>query len=201
LYWLKASKESKYCFFQPHDDHAEPDFILSQVALLEKNSTAVLCVPGIKNTYSDGKSHSVILTDFCTANSPSKRISQLVNWEDNWWAAVHGLHRSEFIEKIIPVKYLRFGEKEFALDLIWLIKLASWGPFVCSDKVLFEKFYSKKTLSGSWKYNFKNRSAVYLAIAEETFSFQIAFIEKTRVFQSILHKSFGSVLRKIGLSK
>jgi hypothetical protein len=91
---------------------------------------------------------------------------------------------------------LRFGEKEFALDLIWLIKLAGLGQFICSNKVLFEKFYSKKSLSGSWKYNFVNRSAVYLAIAEETLSIPVRSIEKVRIMIAILKKSLKSLLGK-----
>lgn len=200
--WHQVSSKSEYCFFQPHDDIPSPDFIIAQVELLEQNSSAVLCVPGIKNTYPDGKSRSFVLSNLGTSALPSQRIIPLVNWEvENWWAAVHGMHRSKFISKIIPVDYLRFGEKEFALDLIWLIKLASWGPFICSDKVLFEKFYSEKSLSGAWKYNFVNRSAVYLAMAETTMSLAISPIEKSKILLAITKKSFGSIARKIGLSK
>lgn len=200
-YWAKAADESTYCFFQPHDDLARKNFIKAQVALLEQNPSAVLAIPGMENHYPDGKSTSSIHTDFCNSTVPFQRISTLVRWEDNWWSAVHGIHRSKYISKVQPVNYLRFGEKEFALDLIWLFKLAGWGPFVCCEEVLFDKYYSKKSLSGSWKYNFVNRSAVYLAMAEETFRLPVPLKDKFQILMSITDKSFDSLKRKLGLSK
>lgn len=197
-FWLAAAENSDYCFFHPHDDIPEPDFILDQVTFLEKNPKASLCVPGIKNTHFDGRSSQTIHRDLGKSDRPSKRIIPLVKWEvTDWWAAYHGIHRSKFIPKILPVKPLRFGEREFALDLIWLIKVASHGPFVCSDRILFEKHYAKTTLSGQWKYNFTNRSAVYFAMAEETVRLPISIPEKSAILQAILKKAFASVVNKI----
>ncbi len=200
--WEKCAIESTYSFFHPHDDLPFPDFIAAQVELLEKNPHAVLCVPGIKNSYTNRKSESLVLTGFCNAEKASDRIKELVSWGvPGWWAAVHGVHRSAIISKVNPVPYLRFGEKEFALDLIWLIRLAGHGPFVASDQILFEKFYSDQTLSGSWKYNFKNRSAVYFAMAEEVSKLPIPVAEKAKVLQAIAKKSLESIFRKVGLAK
>lgn len=200
--WEKCAKESVYSFFHPHDDLPFPDFIATQVELLEKNPQAVLCVPGIKNSYTNRKSESLLLTGFCSAEKASDRINQLVSWEaPGWWAAVHGVHRSALIPNVNPVPYLRFGEKEFALDLIWLIRLAAYGPFIATDQILFEKFYSDQTLSGSWKYNFKNRSAVYFAMAEEVSKLPIPIAEKAKILQAIAKKSLESIFRKVGLAK
>jgi glycosyltransferase involved in cell wall biosynthesis len=197
-FWNSCSKLSDYCFFNPHDDTPEPDFISNQVNLLEQNPKAVLCVPGIKNTYSNGESNQTIHRNIGTSLLASDRIIPLVNWEiEDWWAAYHGIHRSDYVAKVFPVRPNRFGEKEFALDLIWLIKLASLGMFVCADKVLFEKNYSKKTLSGQWKYNFINRSAVYLAMTEVVFQLPISGVEKLKIFKSILNKALGSIWNKI----
>jgi len=200
--WDICASESKYSFFHPHDDTPYPNFISDQVDLLEKNQEAVLCVPGMQNNYDGKKSESFILQNLCTSKSPSERISQLVSWEiRGWWAAVHGLHRSEYIKEINTGEFLRFGEKEFALDLIWLIKLTAKGPFIASDRILFEKHYSTSTLSGSWKYNFKNRAAVYFAMAEEVIKLNLPLKEKASSLKAIGKKSFDSLRRKINLSK
>ncbi|WP_111669124.1 glycosyltransferase family 2 protein [Algoriphagus litoralis] len=196
--WQKAAKESDYCFFQPHDDVPFAEFVAAQVDLLQRYPNASLCVPGMKNNYADGRMNSTILQNLGTSDCAGLRIKPLVTWEvEGWWAAYHGLQRSRFIPSILPIDYLRFGEKEFALDLIWLIKMAALGPFVCSDQVLFEKFYTVKTLSVQWKYNFKNRSAVYLAMAEAVFGMRIPSQDKWMIWKEILKKSWKSLLMKI----
>ena len=196
--WQKAANVSDYCFFHPHDDIPYPDLGAEQVALLEKKPSASLCVPGMKNSYDDGRMKLTLFENFGTSKQVGLRIKPLVSWEvDGWWAAYHGLHRSKFISSILPIDYLRFGEKEFALDLIWLIKMAALGPFVCSEQVLFEKFYTGKTLSVQWKYNFKNRSAVYLAMAEVIFGMPIPIQDKMIVWKAILGKSWNSLITKL----
>ena len=201
-FWKSCAEESDYSFFSPHDDIPEPDFISDQVNLLEQNQEAILCVPGIKNTHSDGRSSETIHNELGISTRPSERIIPLIKWEiTDWWAAYHGIHRSKFISKVLPVKPLRFGEKEFALDLIWLIKLASQGQFVCSDRILFEKHYSKETLSGQWKYNFINRSAVYMSMAEEVVKMPIPITEKAAIMIAIFQKAVDSIVNKIKLSK
>ncbi len=200
--WTKSSEAGDYCFFQPHDDLPNPDFISVQIDLLEQNPEATLAVPGIKNTYPNGKSFDTIISGLGTDPSPAERIIPLVKSNlQGWWAAIHGIHRSKFIPKVNPVNYLRFGEKEFALDLIWLIKLASHGPFVCTEKVLFEKFYSDQSLSGGWKHNFKNRVSLYLAISEEVVKMSISPVEKLKIFGAIFEKTFGSVKSRLKLPK
>lgn len=201
-FWNLCAKESIYCFFHPHDDLPFPNFISAQVEILEKHPNSTLCIPGIKNSFASGKSKTILFDQWTVLDSPSQQIIPLVNWEvDGWWAAIHGVHRSKFISKVNRVNYLRFGEREFALDLIWLVKLAGYGPFVCADQVLFEKFYSDQSLSGSWKYNLKNRSAVYLALSEEVLKIPIPLSEKLKIFKAILKKSFSSAKRKLFLSK
>lgn len=194
LYWAKVSVESDYCFYQPHDDLNEPNFISYQVDLLEKNREAILCVPGIKNTR-DGKSNSVIVRDMGMAERVPDRIVPLMHWEiKSWWTAIHGLHRSNFIPKVLPINYLRFGEKEFALDLVWLVKMAAYGRFVCADRVLFEKVYSNKTLSGSWQYNTKNRLAVYVAILELVLTLPLDVRDKVAIFGSMFRKLLRALM-------
>lgn len=201
-FWKSSAEKSEYCFFHPHDDIPYQNFILDQVNLLEQNPNATLCVPGIRNTHFHGGSSQTIHHELGVSPHPSKRIVPLVNWEiPDWWAAYHGIHRSNFIQKVLPVKPLRFGEKEFALDLIWLIKIASHGPFVCADRILFEKHYSKNTLSGQWKYNFINRSAVYLAMTEEVIKMNIPITEKLAIWNAIAQKAVASIVNKIRLSK
>ncbi|WP_262696700.1 glycosyltransferase family 2 protein [Algoriphagus lacus] len=201
-FWSTCAELSDYCFFHPHDDIPDPDFIFDQVNLLEQNPDATLCVPGIRNTHFDGRSSETIHSELGVSSRLSKRIVPLVKWEmTDWWAAYHGIHRSKFIPKVLPVKPLRFGEKEFALDLIWLIKMASQGPFVCADRILFEKNYSQKTLSGQWKYNFINRSAVYLAMAEEVIKMSLPISEKSAILNAIVQKAAASIGNKIKLSK
>lgn len=196
-FWKSCSEASDYCFFNPHDDIPEPSFISDQVILLEKNPQAVLCVPGIRNFYPEIESNHTIHTDLGTSEKVSDRIIPLVTWEvPYWWAAYHGIHRSNFVQKILPISSLRYGEKEFALDLIWLIKLATYGPFVCSDQILFEKHYSKKTLSGKWKYNFINRSSVYLAMVEVTLKSAIPISDKAAIMMEIFKKSANSITNK-----
>ncbi|OOG78846.1 glycosyltransferase family 2 protein [Algoriphagus sp. A40] len=201
-FWKITSESSDYCFFNPHDDIPKLNFISEQVVLLEKNPEAILCVPGMKNTYENGTSKDSIPHGFASSLRPEDRLIPLIKLEiPEWWAAYHGLLRSSFVPKILPIEPLRFGEKEFALDLVWLIRAASFGPFVCSDEILFEKVYTKKNLSIQWKYSFTNRSALYLAICEVIFKLPLSLSEKRIIFRAVLQKISFTILNKIPLFK
>lgn len=152
----------------------------------------------MKCNYANGTFESFILKELATSKNIRERLSQLTyNRTNGWWAAVHGLHRSEIVHKVNTIKFLPFGEKEFALDLIWIIKLASLGPFIGSDKILFEKMYAVDTLSASWQHNLKNYAALHFSIFELVVRLPIPKQEKIMILKNIANKIIKGLVRKL----
>jgi hypothetical protein len=104
---------------------------------------------------------------------------------DYWWAAYHGLHRSTAVAKILPVAKLLFGEKEFSVDLVWLVKMAFQGEFVTSKRILLQKNYLDKSLSASWSHNSINKTALWVAILREFRLAEIPSGEKNSLWKEV----------------
>ncbi|TDQ17237.1 glycosyltransferase involved in cell wall biosynthesis [Algoriphagus boseongensis] len=167
MLWMQAANKSKYCFTNPHDDLPYPNYISELVELLEKNPKASIAIPGMANQRPDETVVS-FYEDASDIEDVVERCFRIAKKDkDYWWAAFHGLHRSEFVEKIYPIDKLRFGESEFSLDLISFLKMGFFGPLVTSNQVLLKKVYLEKSVSHNWRHNSKNKSALWLAIFKE----------------------------------
>ncbi|MGK0253084.1 MAG: glycosyltransferase involved in cell wall biosynthesis [Mariniflexile sp.] len=164
--WNMAVDKGHYCFLNPHDDPPFPTFVSKQVKVLEKNSSAVLSIPGMENAYPNGEIIHSQYTAPVGKEDVVERVFTVIEGGKYWWAGFHGLHRSEAVKQILPVAKLRFGEKEYSLDSIWLIKLAFLGEFEQVPEVLFRKNYYANSLSKSWKRGIANKLARWVAIFE-----------------------------------
>lgn len=167
MLWLEASKNSGYCFTNPHDDLHYPEYISTLVRLMEENPRASLAIPGMENEYPDSTLYS-FYQDASGIEDTVERCFRIAKKDQHhWWAAYHGLYRSEFVSKIFPIDKLPFGESEFSLDLILMLKMGFHGQFVTSDKILFKKVYLDKSVSDKWKHNATNKAALWTAIWKE----------------------------------
>lgn len=165
--WLEAARESKYCFTNPHDDLLYPDYISTLVQLLEENPAASLAIPGMENEYVNTTLFS-FYKDASEIEDTVERCFRIAKKDQHhWWAAYHGLYRSDVIQKIFPIDKLPFGEAEFSLDLIIMLKMGFYGQFLTSDKVLFKKVYLDKSVSNKWEHNAINKAALWTAIWKE----------------------------------
>ncbi|WP_169719249.1 glycosyltransferase family 2 protein [Algoriphagus mannitolivorans] len=165
--WLESAKRGKYCFVNPHDDIPYPNFISDLVALMEANPNLSLAIPGMENEYWNSTINS-FYTDASDIEDPVERCFRVAKKDaEFWWAAYHALHRSDLIPKVFPLPKLAFGEREFSMDLILLLKMGFYGPFATSDKILFKKIYSKNSVSIQWKHNSKNKAALWIRILKE----------------------------------
>lgn len=168
LLWEIGSRESAFCFSNPHDDHPTPTYVSNLVNLLLAEPKAVVAIPGMRNNYSDGV---VIDSFFSSVSGPvdlSSRILILANRQvHRWWSAYHGLHRSNAVAKILPIKSLPFGEPEYSVDLIWIIKMAIQGEFTTNNQIDLVKYYRKESVSAKWKKGMINRLALWVAIIQE----------------------------------
>lgn len=163
--WKMAVDKGHYCFFNAHDDQPFPTFVSTQVKVLEKNSSAVLSIPGMENAYPNGE---IIHSQYTApvGKEVVERVFTVLEMGKYWWAGFHGLHRSEAVKQILPVSKLRFGEKEYSLDSIWMIKLAFLGEFEQVPEVLFRKNYYANSVSASWKQGIVNGLARWVATFE-----------------------------------
>ena len=194
--WKTAAENSEFCFLNPHDDIPFPEFISKQVELLILHPTAVLVNPGMRNTYWNNQTIDHLTGNLCMSDDPVIRIEQLLRKRQAyWWSAFHGIHRSTSIQKILPIIRNPFGEKEFSLDLIWLIKAASLGPFVSYPEPLFEKFYQKNSVSNKWKHSMKNRSALYFSLSRVVGSLPLKTGQRLKLYQILLNQ-IGQILRR-----
>jgi glycosyltransferase involved in cell wall biosynthesis len=195
--WLESAKESKYCFINPHDDLPYPDFISELVRLMEENPKASLAIPGMENEYWD---NSIIKAFYTHASDIENVVDRCfeVSKKDKvfWWAAYHGLHRSEFIPKIYPIDKLAFGEKEFSLDLISLLKIAFFGTLVTSEKILLKKVYSKTSVSTQWNHNTLNNAALWWAILKEIKKSPLSMNQKIQLKLKLYHLLMSRIINR-----
>lgn len=184
--WTKAAKESKYCFINPHDDLPFPSYVSELVELLEENTNAVIAIPGMKNIYPDGKIKNSFFSEASGSIDTTSRAVKIAKRDINyWWSAYHGLHRSTAVTKILPVSKLPFGEKEFSVDLVWMVKMALQGEFVTSKSILLQKTYLNKSLSANWSHNSVNKTALWIAILKEFRLAEMPSLEKNRLWKEL----------------
>lgn len=165
--WLEAAKRSKYCFINPHDDIPFPNFIEDLVRLMEAEPQLSMAIPGMENEYWNSTISSRY-TDASGLEDPVERCYRIAKKDQEfWWAAYHAMHRSDLIPKILPIKTLAFGEPEFSLDLISVLKMGFHGPFATSEKILFKKVYRKNSVSIQWMHNPKNKAALWMRMIQE----------------------------------
>lgn len=202
LLWLQAAQDSAYCFTNSHDDQRYPDYISTLVNLLEARPHACLAIPGMENSYVD-RSLSSFYREASDITDPVERCFQIAKKDkDHWWAGYQGLHRSEAVRKVFPIKRLPFGEREFSLDLILMLKMAFHGSFVTSDRVLFKKVYLQSSVSSGWKHGAKNRAALWAAIFREIRNAPLTKAQRRTLQTKLLSLLFARLSRRIApLSK
>lgn len=195
LGWLKTSERMweiavdhcDFCFSNPHDDHPTPHFVSNLVNLMRDKPNVVLAIPGMKNIYSDG---SVVDSFYKSASNEAdltKRTIQVAKRNVHyWWAAYHGLHRTSAVKKNLPISKLPFGEPEFTVDLVWVVKMALKGEFVTSDQILLHKYYIKNSVSNRWAHNSLNRLALWTAILKEFRIAEIAKEDKKKLWREVI---------------
>ena len=204
--WLQVSKDSSYCFCNPHDDHPGPEYITELVGLMEATPDSSIGIPGMKNVYSDG----IVIDSFYTYASeikdPVERCFRIAQKDKHhWWAAYHGLYRSKFVQKVYPIRKLAFGEKEFSLDLVSMLKMGFYGPFVTSDQILLTKIYRKSSVSSQWHHNSLNKTALWLLILEEIKKSPLSLKQKSELSKKLnsllisrLVNRISSLFKKVG---
>ncbi len=203
--WKLASEQSTYCFYNAHDDHPRQDYVDQLVELLEANPATVLAIPGMKNVYSDG----IIIESFYKAASnegdlPKRTLKVAKRNIHHWWSAYHGLHRSTTVQAILPLSPLPFGEPEYSVDLVWMVKMALQGEFVTSEKILLEKNYLKDSVSSGWKHSSFNRFALWTSILSEIRKSKITPNNKKEIWKMLLvlaGSKFKSRIRPSGINR
>jgi glycosyltransferase involved in cell wall biosynthesis len=196
--WKIAVDQSDYCFLSPHDDHLLPAFVSEQVEIMTQNPKAVLCIPGMENRFKDGNRFISTYLNPTEKPDPVDRVLSILDrGGHHWWAAYHGLFKSSTVKQIIPVKKLRFGEKEFCADLLWLIEISFLGEFVHSKNVLFSKNYDSKSLSASWKHGILNKAALWIGILDCIKQSPLLGDEKGRIRKGIFSLFTRKIARRI----
>ncbi len=195
--WGISSDRSDYCFFSPHDDHLFPNFISEQIEIFQENPNAALCIPGMNNCFKNGKNILSTFLDPTEKNDPVDRVEVILERKDWWWAACHGICKSSIIKQILPLKKLKFGEKEFCADLLWLIEISFLGELVHSKNVLFSKYYDSKSVSGSWKHGILNKAALWIAILESINRSPLPSDQKGRIKKRIFSLFAGKIARRL----
>jgi len=196
--WIAAAIESDFCFTNPHDDLPYPTYISELVSLLISQPNACLAIPGMENEY-----HDQTISSFYTHASGDLNVIDrtMVIIHRNihyWWAPFHGLHRSENVLKAYPISTLSFGEKEFSLDLVAIMKMGFYGQFVTSDKILFKKVYKKKSVSARWSHGLTNRLALWHRILKEIKNSSLHNEVKSAIYMRIISLGFQKLGSRIG---
>lgn len=196
--WILSAKDSEYCFINPHDDPPYPNFISKQLEALMANQEAVLCCPQMINRYDTGEVSKSQINSLGESENLVERVTEIIRRNTNfWWAAYHGLHRSDIVLKIIPMKKRFFGNGEFSKDLIWLMKMAFYGKFITIPELLFEKSYSKKTLSQSWKHTSHQKFSLWAVTIQEILDSEIPLKDKLKLLKIIVFGFIPKIKRRL----
>jgi glycosyltransferase involved in cell wall biosynthesis len=200
-FWLKAAMESDFCFTNPHDDLPYPRYISELVRLMIGNPGACIAIPGMENVYHDETISSFYNTASGNLDVVDRTLIVIHRNIHYWWAPFHGLHRSKAVLKAYPIPPLPFGEKEYSLDLISIMKMGFYGQFVTSGQILLKKIYSKTSVSASWKHGLINRLALWQAILREISRAELPTQIKLKIFKRIFLLGIKKSKLRIGLSK
>ncbi len=198
--WLAAARESDFCFTNPHDDIPSPRYISELASLLITNRGASLAIPGMENEYHDQTIHSFYTHASGDLDVVDRTMVIIHRNIHHWWAPFHGLHRSESVLKAYPISTLSFGEKEFSLDLVAIMKMGFYGQFVTSDKILFKKVYRKKSVSAGWSHGLTNRLGLWHTILKEIRNSSLQNDIKSAIYRRIISLGFQKLNSRIGLS-
>jgi glycosyltransferase involved in cell wall biosynthesis len=198
--WIEAAKESDFCFTNPHDDLPFPEYISELVRLLEANPNASVAIPGMENEYHDQNISSFYTSASGKLNVIDRTMTIIHRNIHYWWAPFHGIHRSTAVLNTYPISTLSFGEKEFSLDLIAIMKMGFCGEFVTSDKILLKKVYRKKSVSAVWSYGIVNRIALWHSIIREIKNSQLQREVKSAIYKRILLLGLQKMGSRFGLS-
>lgn len=196
--WLLSSQISDYCFINPHDDLPARNYIQFQVLALEKDPSASVCCIQMANHYWDGNIVRSNIQNFASSSETSERILEIISRRTMyWWAAYHGLHRSGFVQKIIPFKSNLGQKNEFSMDLVWLMKMTFHGPFLTIPDTLLVKKYSKSSVSNQWKHSPSQRIKLWSIIIQEIFSSELSKQIKLTVLFRIKKELLKKVLSRL----
>lgn len=196
--WIQSAADSDYCFINPHDDIPTEDFIKRQVSALEANPKASVCCIQMDNHYWDGKIVNSGIQNFASSDKIPERVLEIISRKTMfWWAAYHGIHRSEFVQKIIPFKSEIGQKNEFSMDLVWLMKMAFYGPFITIPETLLVKKYSKASVSNQWKHNFAQRRKLWKIIIQEILASELPNHIKAKVLLGIQKEFFKKGLSRL----
>jgi glycosyltransferase involved in cell wall biosynthesis len=198
--WIEAAKESDFCFTNPHDDLPYPNYISELTSLLIAAPRACLAIPGMANEYHDQTINSFYTNASGDLNVIDRTMIIIHRNIHYWWAPFHGIHRSDAVLKTYPISTLSFGEKEFSLDLIAIMKMGFFGEFVTSDKILLKKVYRKKSVSAVWSYGMFNRIALWHSIIREIKNSQLQREIKSAIYKRILLLGLQKTRSRFGLS-
>ncbi|MCS5491174.1 glycosyltransferase family 2 protein [Algoriphagus limi] len=196
--WKLSAESSDFCFTNPHDDHPYPNYISKQIEALLQNPEAVVCCPQMKNSYWDGKITYSKISNFGHSEKLEERISEILQRKTMfWWAAYHGLQRSSTVKKILPMRETPLVHKEFTKDLIWLMKMAFYGPFVTIEDCLLEKNYYENSVSHKWKHSPIKRLGLWAGIFHEITTADLPSQTKSTLTKIVFKELIGKGKRRL----
>jgi GT2 family glycosyltransferase len=140
---LAIAGEADYACIQPHDDIMEPDYLSSLLEVAQDDPAASVVYSDIL-AFGD---HEGIIPQSSVAGSPLARMTNLLL--DHFAAvAFRGLTRMSALKAVPPMT--GNPSDDFAVDTVWMTRLATQGNLVRVPRLLYRKRYHAGNTHTAW---------------------------------------------------
>jgi GT2 family glycosyltransferase len=142
---MAAAEVAHYGCLQPHDDIMEETCLSSLLAVAEAAPQAAVVYSDIQ-AFGD---HDVLIHQPSVIGSPLARLVTLL--VDHFNAvAFRGLTRMSALRAVEPISGNPFDD--FAVDTLWMARLATVGDLVCVPRPLYRKRYHAGNTHSEWNH-------------------------------------------------
>jgi glycosyltransferase involved in cell wall biosynthesis len=140
-----------FFFFAFHDDLVKPAYVERLVEAFEDNPQAVVAFSDMETHHLDGRIETQKYASLEDIKRGYARAHCIIGADGHWWVPNRGLFRASVAREIGGMKGHLGGD--FAVDWLWLLRLALIGEFVRVPEVLVIKRYMKQSVSVLWRHN------------------------------------------------
>lgn len=189
----KAVEMGEFVFIMPHDDQISPHYVIKLTRILEDNPSAILAFSDIECTYTNQKKMILRYHQIDKYCEKEKQTELLLKFPRAPGIAYRGITRSSKIRNILPLEKNLMGNRVFAMDWIWLIRLSLNGTFIRYPDVLYFKFLQPTSMSVLWRRSSLNVFSVFITCSSVLWKQELPIRKQIR-FQSILYLHLAKML-------
>lgn len=178
-----AQDRADYLLFAWHDDLLAPTYVERLAERLDANPRAVVSFSDMLLTSVDGSQEIQVYDQLSGVTSAHERARTLAWRIGYWWVPVRGMFRADAARRTAGLR--RHGAGEFSADWPWMMRLATLGEFERVPETLCYKYFTRSSLSKTWRYDVPAYRAVTRSAAWEVRQSGLSLRDKLRLHLSL----------------